>query len=393
MTTPAPTTPQRKRDPLGARQVRAFGTRPFLLVTLLVTCSRVVAGQRREATPSPRDSAIHVAITKSRTFIRDTMRILGAPDASVCVARDGRIVWSEAFGLADIEGQVRATPLTEFRVGSVSKALTSAAIGLLVQEGELDLDAPVQRYVPSFPPKEWPISTRQLAGHLAGIRHYRPGEFESRRRYSSVLDGLSIFSADSLLFHPGSQFLYSSYGWNLISAVIEGAAGEPFLSFMQDSIFRPLGMTHTLGDHPDSLVRLRARAYVHPDSTESRVINALYVDDTYKWASGGLLSTAEDLCRYGDGLLAGRLLRPETVRLLWTAQATTDGKPTGYGLGWYVVRDTSGAKIVWHTGGAEGSSALFAIYTDERLVLAILVNSDRSFVEGAGRIARWFLGQ
>ena len=210
MTTPSPATPQRKRDALGARQASAFGTRPFLLVTLVVTCSRVVAGQRREATPSPRDSAIRVAITKSRTFIRDTMRILGAPGASVCVARDGRIVWSEAFGLADIEGQVRATPLTEFRVGSVSKALTSAAIGLLVQEGKLDLDAPVQRYVPSFPPKEWPISTRQLAGHLAGIRHYRPGEFESRRRYSSVLDGLSIFSADSLLFHPGSQFLYSS---------------------------------------------------------------------------------------------------------------------------------------------------------------------------------------
>jgi serine beta-lactamase-like protein LACTB, mitochondrial len=360
----------------------------------LLIALRVAFGQSPAVTSTPNDStAFQAAIAKSRAFIRDTMRVLGAPGASVCVARDNRIVWSEEFGLADVEEQVRATPLTEFRVGSVSKALTSAALGLLIQEGRLDLDAPVQRYVPSFPVKRWPITTRQLAGHLAGIRHYRLGEFESQKRYRNVLDGLSIFATDTLLFRPGTKFSYSSYGWNLISAVIEGATGEPFTVFMRRRIFEPLGMDHTVGDDPDSIIPLRARPYVHHDSTTPVVINAPYVDDTYKWASGGFLSTAEDLCHFGEGLLLGRLLRPETVRLLWTSQTTVDGKSTGYGLGWYLVRDTDSNRIVFHTGGAEGSSALLAVYPDDTLVLAVLVNSDRTFIEGTGRIARWFLGR
>jgi len=354
----------------------------------------VAAGQSPQVATRPADSVIfQVAVAKSRSFIRDTMRVLGVPGASVCVVRNNRIVWSEAFGLADIEQQVSTSPLTEFRVGSVSKALTSAAVGLLVQEGRLDLDAPIQRYVPSFPLKKWPVTTRQLAGHLAGIRHYRAGEFESQKSYGSVLEGLSIFADDTLEFQPGTRFLYSSYGWNLISAVIEGVTGQPFLTFMQDSIFTPLGMDHTVGDHPDSIIPLRAHPYVHPDSNTPRVVNAPYVDDTFKWASGGFLSTAQDLCRFGEGLLARGLLRAEIRRLLWTSQATTDGRPTNYGLGWYVVRDKDSTRIVFHTGGAKGSSALLAIYPDNNLVLAVLSNSDRSFMEGTGRIAQWFLGR
>ena len=361
---------------------------------ILLVGTRVGVGQSTQvATRGPDSVTFQVAITKSRSFIRDTMRVLGVPGASVCVARDNRIVWSEAFGLADLEQQVSTSPFTEFRVGSVSKALTSAAVGLLVQEGRLDLDAPVQRYVPSFPVKKWPITTRQLAGHLAGIRHYQGGEFDSQKKYGSVLEGLSIFAADSLQSQPGTRFLYSSYGWNLISAVIEGVTGQPFLRFMQDSIFQPLGMDHTVGDYPDSIIPLRAHPYVHPDSSKPKVVNAAYVDNTYKWASGGFLSTAQDLCRFGEGLLAGRRFSADTRRLLWTSQTTTNGSLTGYGLGWFVVRDKDSTKIVFHTGGATGSSALLAIYPDNNLVLAVLSNSDRSFIEGTGRIAQWFLGR
>jgi CubicO group peptidase (beta-lactamase class C family) len=126
--------------------------------------------------------------------------------------------------MADLEGQAATSRQTRFRIGSVSKPLTSAAVGLLFQEGRLDLDAPVQRYVPSFPTARWPITTRELAGHLAGIRQYTEGEFDSRKPYATILDGLSIFAGDSLLHEPGTAFAYSSYGWNLISAVIEGAS-------------------------------------------------------------------------------------------------------------------------------------------------------------------------
>jgi hypothetical protein len=185
---------------------------------------------------------VPAAVAEARRMVSDTMISLGAPGAAICLLRDGKILWSQGFGFADLEQRVPATRETRFRIASVSKAVTSVALGILVERGQLDLDAPVQRYVPSFPVKRYPITVRQVAGHLAGIRHYREGEFESQRRYASLSDGLNIFSADSLLFEPGTRFEYSSYGWNLIGAVIEGASGESYASFMRREVHAPLGM-------------------------------------------------------------------------------------------------------------------------------------------------------
>jgi CubicO group peptidase (beta-lactamase class C family) len=330
------------------------------------------------------------AIARAREFILDTMAVLRAPGAAITVIRDGRMIWSEGFGLADIEQQVPVTPLTRFRVGSVSKSLTSVALGMLVEQGRLDLDAPIQRYVPSFPEKPWPITTRELAGHLAGIRHYRGDEFAIMRHYDSVRDGLAIFQADSLLFEPGTAYSYSSYGWNLIAAVIEGASGEPFLQFMQHHVFGPAGMTRTVPEYADSIVPYRARFYVHAD-TAVPASNAPYVDNSYKWAGGGFLSTTEDLARLGRKLLEGKLLQPSTRDLLWASQTTRDGKATGYGMGWFVRSDNAGHRLVGHTGGSMGGTAHLLIYPDQHLVVALLVNSDRTFISALPRIAELFL--
>lgn len=177
------------------------------------------AGAPAIQAPSP---TIDTAIVVSRRQILDTMVALRIPGAQIAVIRDGALIWSEGFGFADMEQQVAATPITRFRIASISKAVTSVGLGLLIEQGRVDLDAEVQRYVPDFPRKRWPITVRQVAGHLAGIRHYREGEFESMRPYPTVREGLAIFENDSLLFEPGTRFSYSSYGWNLISAVIEG---------------------------------------------------------------------------------------------------------------------------------------------------------------------------
>src|SRR2546421_4022268 len=146
------------------------------------------------------------------------------------------------------------TAETQFRIGSVSKPITAVAVALLYEQGKLDLDAPVQRYVPSFPDEGFPITTRQLAGHLAGIRHYRGDEFLLNRRFTSVLAGLTIFQGDSLLFPPGTKFSYSTYGWNLISAVVEAAAGRGFLSYMGRQVFRAPGTAPTAARRGGSLV-------------------------------------------------------------------------------------------------------------------------------------------
>lgn len=367
-------------------------TLPLLLTLALA----VPSAGAQSAAPAPavagESPANAAAIDSGRRFILDTMHVLGAPGASITVMKDGAVVWSEGFGWADVEQRVPVTPLTRFRVGSVSKSLTSVGLGLLVEEGKLDLDAPVQRYVPGFPQKSAPVTVRELAGHLAGIRHYRGNEMLIQRHYATVTEALAIFRDDSLLFPPGSRFSYSSYGFNLVSAAMEGASGEPFVAFMTRRVFQPLGLRHTVAEYPDSLIPFRAHFYTRARrEASSGIINAPYVDNSYKWAGGGFVSTTEDLARFGQLLLDGKLLRPETRRLLWTSQRTTDGKETGYGMGWFVDRDAAGRRRIFHSGGSVGGTAYLLIYPDQHLVLALLVNSDRTFVGSAPRIAEAFL--
>jgi serine beta-lactamase-like protein LACTB len=339
------------------------------------------------AAQDPAPAVADSTIAAARARIVDSMAKAGVPGVSITVLRNGRRLWSEGLGFADLEQRVRVTPLTRFRIGSVSKSLTAAALGLLVESGRLDLDAPVQRYVPGFPVKRWPITVRQLGGHLAGIRHYRGDEFLSMRRYATVDDGLAIFRDDSLEFEPGTRYLYSSYGWNLLAAVIEGASGEPYLEFMRRKVFLPLGLRQVVPDQPDSVIAFRARWYT---GARDSLANAPYVDQSYKWAGGGFLSTTEDLAAFGQAMLAGSLLKPATFALLTTSQRTRDGSDTGYGIGWAVSRDSAGRRRISHSGGSTGGTAYLILYPDDGLVLAMLANSDRPFIGIARSIAASF---
>ena len=343
-----------------------------------------------QSAPRIRDDA--GAIAEARSRIGSWMASTRAPGVSVAVSRAGRLVWSQGIGCADLEQDVPVSPRTRLRIGSVSKPLTSAALGWLMEQGKIDLDAPIQKYVPDFPRKEWPITTRQLAGHLAGVRHYQGNEFEIRDHYDTVRSGLSVFENDPLLFEPGTKFSYSSYGWNLISAVLEGAGGEPFLALMEKRVFEPAGMRHTAADDPRPIVPDRGRFYTRgPDGGD--IVNAGYVDNSYKWAGGGFLSTAEDLVAFANALLDGRLLKPETVQALWTSQRTSDGNDTDYGMGWSVARDAKGRRKVWHSGGAQGGTAFLMIYPEERFVIAMIVNSDDSFTGKTPELAALFMDE
>ena len=318
-----------------------------------------------------RPAAYAAAVARARAIVCD--QLAGKiPGLQVAVAVGGKLVWSEAFGYADVAREVPVTAETQFRIGSVSKPLTAAAVALLYEQGKLDLDAPVQRYVPSFPDKGYPITTRQLAGHLAGIRHYRGDEFLRNRHFDTVLEGLAIFQGDSLLFPPGTKFSYSSYGWNLISAVVEGAAGQDFLTYMSRNVLRPLGLTHTAPDRVDSLIPNRTRFY--ECGADSGFVPAPPVDNSYKWAGGGFLSTAEDLVRFGSALLEPGFLKAATLELLFTSQKTTAGEPTGYGVGWFVATDGRGHRWVSHGGGSVGGTTAFGVDRDSHIVVAITSN-------------------
>src|SRR5215831_5181498 len=296
----------------------------------------------------------------------------GIPGLSLTVAVDGKIAYSKGFGFADLEERVPAWPSTKFRIGSISKPLTAVGLMELVEAGKIDLDAPVQKYVPSFPDKGAPITVRMVAGHLAGIRHYQGDEFQIQKHYDNVLDGLKIFENDPLVSPPGTEFHYSSYGFNLLSAVIESAAGENFLAYMHSHVFVPLGLRHTVADQTTEIIEQRARPYRR---TEDGVLrNAPYVDNSYKWAGGGFLSTAEDLALFGSALLQPGFLQPESLRQLFTSQKTSDGKETGYGIGWFVGKSKSGQKVYAHDGGAVGGSSRLLLYPDAHMVVAMICN-------------------
>lgn len=358
-------------------------------VAQLPTVTGTATERAATAPGSPRYDA---AIARGRLALSRLMADEGIPGLSVAVLVDGHIVWSEGFGYADLEQRVPATPLTRFRIGSVSKPVTAAAVGLLVQDGTLDLDAPVQRYVPDFPVQQWPITTRQVAGHLAGIRHYEdPAEMLSSRRYPDVRSALAIFERDTLRFEPGTRYGYSSYGFNLVSAVVEGAAGEPFLALLRRRVFEPLGLTSIVAEHQDSVLAWRARFYERvPDG---RVNNAPYVDQSNKWAGGGFVSNSEDVVRFGWAHVSGALLEPATVTLLTTPQRLRDGASTGYGIGWSAATDSAGRRTFGHTGSSTGGRAVLLVYPEERVVVAALANLSQAPMSTAlaGRLAAPFI--
>src|SRR5467141_2866389 len=360
-----------------------IGLAGFLIPATLAAQGAPCISRRSGSVPA--EYAAIVAQERTLMCERLATRI---PGVQVAVAVNGKLVWSEGFGYADVERKRPVTRETQFRIGSVSKPLTAAAVALLYQQGKLDLDAPVQRYVPSFPAKGYPITTRQLAGHLAGIRHYKDQEFFSNRHYARVLDGLKIFQDDSLLFPPGTRFSYTSYGWNLVSAVVEGASGDNFLHYISAHVFRPLGLTHTAPDHVASLMPGRPQFYDRDSAGSFHIAPA--VDNSYKWAGGGFVSSAEDLVKFGSALLQPGFLKPETLDLLFSSQRTSAGEETGYGIGWFLRTDSLGHRWAFHGGGSVGGTAAFGLDRDSRVVVAILANLSNAPLDAAQEIEAAF---
>ena len=330
------------------------------------------------------------AIESARLLIDSLMEAEAIPGLSVAVGRGSEVLWSEGFGYSDLTHQVKVTPMTKFRIGSVSKPITAAALGLLVERGALDLDAPVQDYVPSFPSKRFAVTTRRLAGHLGGIRHYEGNENFSAVNYPDVLSGLAIFEDDPLINEPGTEYSYSSYAWNLISAVVEGASGEPFLDFMDREVFGALGMDQTIADRNRPIIPHRTRFYVR--DADGQVVNAPYVDNSYKWAGGGFISTPEDLLIFANGHLEPGYLQAETLELLFTSQALRDGTETGYGVGWRSSENAHGERIVAHGGGSVGGRTHLTMNRDTGLIVAIVANLSSAPMSAglAGRIEELF---
>lgn len=315
-------------------------------------------------------------VSHTRSLVQREVDANNYPGLALSVWYDGELIWSEGFGYASIEDSIRVDPSNSlFRIGSVSKTLTAAGLAKLVERNGFDLDAPIQQYASTFPQKKWPISTRQVAQHIAGIRHYNGFEFLSNVRYNTVADALEVFKNDTLLFMPGDKYSYSSYGWNLISAAMEAASQKPFLEYMQNEVFTPAAMYNTYPD--DNLMTHLPRVSFYSLSEGSNAI-APQVDNSIKWAGGGFLSTSEDLIRFGEAILSNALIKPETTKSFWTPPTLNDGKATNYGIGWATNTDKRGRLWVGHSGGSVGGSSMFLIYPEEKLIVVTLINRSQA---------------
>jgi len=305
------------------------------------------------------------------TVITAVMSRVGVPGLSLAVGRGDALVFTNGYGLADAENFVPAKADTAYRLASVSKPMTAVAVLQLVEQGRLDLDAPVAQYCPAFPAKRWPVTLRHLLGHRGGIRHYRDGEQPLTRRFSSLREGLSLFADDPLEFEPGTRFRYSTYGYSLLGCAVEGATNRTYLEAVTEAVFVPAGMTRTGADDVQALVANRARGYVR--DADGRLMNAALADMSYKVPGGGLSGTAPDVARFGLALLGGRLLETATLDDLLSPRDPVDEQTETYGLA-MPVATRDGSREVWHLGGQEGASAALYLRPDDGTVVAVLAN-------------------
>lgn len=296
---------------------------------------------------------------------------------SVAIAEAGLLRFVDGFGKADLEHDIDAKPDTVYRLASLAKPITAVAALQLHERGKLNLNAPVQNYVPSFPQKQWGVSVRDLLGHLAGVRHYRGGELGSTTHYTNLTDPLRIFAEDPLLHQPRTKYLYTTYGYNLIGAAVEAAAGVPFLHYLRENIFKPAGMVTIRADHQGEIIRHRSRGYAK--SKEGRIINAGLADTSNKIPGGGLAATVFDLVAFANAFDSGLLLKRPTMRMMTQRQRLLDGQLTGYGLGWNVM-PIAGRPAVSHSGSQQGARTILVMYPETKLTIVVLANSDHAVV-------------
>lgn len=328
------------------------------------------------------------AAEQGRQIMRAGASEQNLPGVSVAVGIAGDLVWAEGFGWADLESRTAVSPNTRFRIGTASTVLTSAALGLLLERQQLNLDDEIQKYVPEFPKKEWPVRLRQLAGHVAGIRNDGgdEGALLSAHCWRPV-DGVKEFADRRLLFAPGTGYRYSSYGWILLSSAIETAAREPFMTFMRNQVLAPLQMKDTTADSATESTALRATSYFPRYAGDPRYGPDLMrpIDHSCYAGASAFLSTPSDLVRFGMAIDAGRLLQPATVQLLQTSQRLPSGEETGYGLGWDIETVALGGaqtRAVGHDGDVLGGPvATLMTIRDRHIVVA--VTSNISYAETA----------
>ncbi len=365
---------------------RQFG---IALIIILFTVS-TAASARLQDVAEDSSSSLAEAIKKFEEYVKERMALDKAPGLSAGFLK-GDFTWAKGFGYSDLENDVPAKPESSYRLASITKTITAISVLQLVEAGKIDLDAEIQAYVPYFPRKKWPVTVRLLLGHLGGISHYKNYDIEGRIKVpKNTSEALAIFQDFDLVAEPGTKYNYSSYGYNLLGAVIEGASGESYGDYIRKNIFKPLGMINSQIDDPVDLIPHRVRGYRLINGT---IKNSEYVDVSSRFAGGGTRSTVVDLLKYANGIMEKKLLKEKTWNLMFSSMATREGRFTGYGMGWG-VRPWRGHFQVSHGGSQPETRTHILIFPTERFAIAIASNREGlNLMPYVSRLAELVLGE
>ena len=354
----------------------------ILTVLLVLLATTPLGAQRAQELPPD-------AVKKIENFVRQEQARMKIPGLSVAIAVDNKLMYSNGFGMADLEHSVPAKANTVYRTASIAKSMTATAVMQLAEQGKIDLDAPIQKYCPAFPKKQWPITARQLLGHLSGVRHYaKPGEASGKEHYDTIAESLALFKDDPLLHEPGTKYNYTTYGYSILGCAVEGASGMIYEDYMREHVFKPAGMNETRTDDYRLIIPNRSRGYLRLDERSysqlpdvvkrlakvDGIYNAALHDTSMKVPGGGLVSTAEDLVRFALAINSGALVKRDTLNHMWTKQKTKGGEETSYGLGWGVGETDDGYKFVSHSGGQAGTSTLLVFIPEKGFAVGVMSN-------------------
>lgn len=320
-------------------------------------------------------------------FIRGEMESHRVPGVALMVIRDGQPVKTAAYGYANLELKVPATPETVFEIGSLTKQFTAAGILLLAQQGKLSIEDKLVKHLPEIPSAWTNVTLRHLLTHTSGIKSYTGLDGFELTKHQTRAQFIQKLAAQPMDFSPGDKYNYCNSGYSLLGYVIEVVSGMSYWEFLSERIFRPLGMNATTDRNPRQIISNRASGY--EQTTDHVHINRDY-DLTDVFAAGAIVSTVGDLAKWNAALDTDKLLTPASKEMWWTPGKLNDGKVLDYGFGWRIGTQ-DGHRTIRHSGSTSGFSATLQRYPEYKFAVILLTNTDEEIASRlADRVASFY---
>jgi D-alanyl-D-alanine carboxypeptidase len=342
---------------------------PVLALFALLAVSSPLAASQAAAAPPAADSALAAKIDAVMSAVYKP----GQPGAAIIVQKDGRTIVRKGYGLADLELGVPVAPDMVFRLGSITKQFTAVSILLLAGEGKLGLQDEITKFVPDYPTQGKRITVEHLLTHTSGIQSYTdlPEWLPLWRKDFTVRELIDLFKDKPMQFEPGRSWAYNNSAYILLGAIIENVSGKTYEQFVDERIFKPLGMSGSCYGSAERIIPRRVPGY---EAGKGGFVNASYLSMSQPYAAGSLLSTVDDLARWSEAVFGGRLVKKEWLDKAFTPYKLANGESTGYGYGWFIA-DFAGHRSIEHGGGINGFTTYEMTFPEDRIFIAILTNS------------------